>query len=65
MKPASEGARWSRHIEALIHRAEVAGYELRPRGEPPYGWHLIRGAEMILEGVLMPVVEAEMNRRKI
>ncbi len=60
---SDDNSQWSPEIEALIARAAKAGYAIRPRGEHPFGWHLIQGSETILEGVLIDEIRAELDKR--
>ncbi len=60
-----DNPQWSREVEALITRATKAGYVLRPRGVAPYGWLLIHGSEIILEGVFIHAIREELDRRNI
>jgi len=63
--PVDDNLQWSREVEALIARASRAGYILRPRGVTPYGWLLIQGSEIILEGVFIHAIREELDRRII
>jgi len=58
-------AQWSPDVEMLIARAAEAGYIVRPRGVHPYGWHLIHGSEMILEGVFIDEIRKELDKRNV